>query len=223
MPRADRLLVESFRHDGKECCCLYGFAGRNAQQTLGLVLTRRMEKLGLNPLGFVSNDYAVLIWGLTPMDDPAALFDGQDLREGLDSWLAENAVMKRTFRGVATVSGLIERSLPGRRRTGRQVTFSTDIIYDTLRKYDPDHILLNITREEAMRGLVDFSRIEEMVERIGGRIDHITTERVTPFAAPLLLEAGTVPIRGRAEEILIEEIALRSEAPGTEAKEFRSA
>ena len=223
MPRADRLLVESFRHDGKECSCLYGFAGRNAQQTLGLVLTRRMEKLGLNPLGFVSNDYAVLIWGLTPIDNPAALFDGQDLRDGLDSWLAENAVMKRTFRGVATVSGLIERTLPGRRRTGRQVTFSTDIIYDTLRKYDPEHILLNITREEAMRGLVDFSRIEEMVERIGGRIDHITTERVTPFAAPLLLEAGTVPIRGKAEEILIEEIALRSEAPDAEVQEFRSA
>ena len=219
MPRADRLLVESFRHEGKECSCLYGFAGRNAQQTLGLVLTRRMEKLGLNPLGFVSNDYAVLIWGLAPIDNPAALLDGQDLRDGLDSWLADNAVMKRTFRGVATVSGLIERSLPGRRRTGRQVTFSTDIIYDTLRKYDPGHILLKITGDEAMRGLVDFSRIEEMVERIEGRIDHIRTERVTPFAAPLLLEVGTVPIRGRAEEILIEEIALRSGAPGAQDQE----
>ena len=216
IPRADRLLVESFRHEGRECSCFYGFAGRNALQTLGLVLTRKMEDSGLNPLGFVSNDYAVLIWGLTPLDDPATLLNAQDLRDGLDSWLAENAVMKRTFRGVATISGLIERTVPGKRRTGRQITFSTDIIYDTLRKHDPDHILLKITREEAMRGLVDFSRVEEMIGRVGNRIDHVRTEKVTPFAAPLLLEVGTVPIRGKAEEILIGEMALQAEATGAE-------
>ena len=207
MPRADRLLVESFRHEGKECSCFYGFAGRNAMQTLGLVLTRRMEEACLDPLGFVANDYAVLIWGLGRIADPSTLLDKTGLSDGLDSWLADNAVMKRTFRNVATISGLIERTLPGKRKTGRQITFSTDIIYDTLRKYDPEHVLLRITREEAMRGLVDYFRIEEMIDRIGGRIDHVRTSRVTPLAAPLLLEVGTVPIRGRAEDILIEEIA----------------
>ena len=70
----DRLLVESFQADSREFTCIYGFAGRNALQTLGLLLTKRMEFAGLNPLGFVSTDYALLIWGLEQMTDPARFF-----------------------------------------------------------------------------------------------------------------------------------------------------
>ena len=205
LPGPDRLLVESFPHDGREHICAYGFAGRNAQQTLGLLLTKRMEELGLAPLGFVSTDYATLIWGLDPVLDAAPLFDLQALRDGLDTWLAGNAVMKRTFRGVATIAGLIERNLPGQRKTGRQATFSSDILYDTLRKYDPEHVLMEITRVEAMRGLVDFARIEELATRVQGRIDTLRLDRVTPLAAPLFLEVGKVPVNGAAEERLIQQ------------------
>ncbi|RYG90825.1 ligase-associated DNA damage response DEXH box helicase [Loktanella sp. IMCC34160] len=204
MPEADRILVESFPHDGRAHTCVYGFAGKNAQQTLGLLLTQRMEELGLGPLGFVSSDYATLIWGLDPVDDPAPLFRAEGLRDGLDTWLGGNAVMKRTFRGVATIAGLIERNLPQNRKSGKQATFSSDILYDTLRRYDPDHLMMRITQEEAMRGLVDFGRIEEMLARTAGRVDHIRAGRVTPLAAPLLLEVGKVPVMGRGRERLEE-------------------
>ncbi|MFX0544883.1 ligase-associated DNA damage response DEXH box helicase [Roseovarius sp. S1116L3] len=209
MPTAGRLLIESFPHEGREHACIYGFAGRNAQQTLGLLITKRMEELGLDPLGFVSTDYATLIWGLEPLTDAAPLFDGAALREGLDQWLTGNAVMKRTFRASATIAGLIQRNLPQARKTGRQATFSSDILYDTLVKYDPDHLLLRITRTEAMRGLVDFGRIEEMIARIGGRIDLMRLPRVTPLAAPLFLEAGRTPVSGAGEERLLTEEAER--------------
>ena len=165
------MLIESFPHDGREHTCVYGFAGRNAQQTLGLILTKRMEELGLAPLGFVSTDYATLIWGLEPVIDPGPLFDADALRDGLDQWLAGNALMKRTFRASATIAGLIQRNTPQARKSGRQATFSSDILYDTLAKYDPDHLLLRITRHEAMRGLIDFGRIEDMLARIDDRID----------------------------------------------------
>ena len=162
LPEADRILVETFPHDGRDHACFYGFAGRNAQQTLGLLLTQRMEAMGLQPLGFVATDYATLIWGLEPVRDPAALFAGDNLRDGFETWLAGNAVMKRTFRAAATIAGLIERNSPSAKKSGRQATFSSDILYDTLCKYDPNHLMLQITREEALRGLVDFGRIEEM-------------------------------------------------------------
>ena len=165
LPRRDRLLIESFPNDGRENLCVYGFAGRNAQQTLGLLLTKRMEETGLAPLGFVATDYATLIWGLDAVTDPSPLFQIEALRDGLDNWLAGNAVMKRTFRASATIAGLIERNTGGQRKSGRQATFSSDILYDTLLKYDPDHLLMQITREEAMRGLVDFGRIEAMIAR----------------------------------------------------------
>ena len=209
MPRRDRLLIESFPHDGREHACIYGFAGRNAMQTLGLLVTQRMEAMGLHPLGFVSTDYAVLIWGLEPLTDAGALFAAENLRAGFETWLAGNQVMKRTFRAVATIAGLIERNHPGQRTTGRQATFSSDILYDTLRKYDPGHILMDITREEALRGLVDFGRIEEMLARIGGRIDLVRLDRVTPLAAPLFLEAGRIPVEGAGRERLLAEQADR--------------
>ncbi|MEO6299899.1 MAG: ligase-associated DNA damage response DEXH box helicase [Paracoccaceae bacterium] len=207
LPQPDRLLLESFPQDGHEHLCVYGFAGRNAQQTLGLLITKSMEDQGLAPLGFVATDYATLIWGLEPVTNAAPLLDLQTLRLGVETWLAGNAVMKRSFRNVAIIAGLIERANQGRRKSGRQATFSSDILYDTLRRYDPDHLLLKITHEEAMRGLVDFSRIEELLTRVAGRIDLIRLPRVTPLAAPLFFEPSKVPIRGKARDRIAEDAA----------------
>lgn len=208
LPSPDRLLLESFPHDGREHLCVYGFAGRNAQQTLGLLLTKRLEEEDLAPLGFVATDYATLIWGLDPVTEARPLFDLAALRRGLEGWLQGNAVMKRTFRNVAIVAGLIERTHQGRRKSGRQATFSSDILYDTLRRYDPGHLLMRVTREEAMRGLVDFGRIEALLARIGPRIDLVRLDRLTPLAAPLLLEPGKVPVQGAGRERLAEAQAL---------------
>lgn len=203
LPQPGRLLIESFPRQGREHACIYGFAGRNAQQTLGLLLTKRMEELGLAPLGFVSTDYATLIWGLEPLADPAPLFDPAALREGLDEWFRGNALMKRTFRASATIAGLIQRNTPQARKSGRQATMSSDILYDTLAKYDPDHLLLRITRAEAMRGLIDFGRVEEMLRQIGPRIDLKRLSHVSPLAAPLFLEVGRTPVEGVAQERLV--------------------
>ena len=205
LPQADRILVESFPDGGREHVCVYGFAGRNAMQTLGLILTARMEEEGLAPMGFVSTDYAVLIWGLDRVTDPAPLFDPDAIRAGFDRWLQGNTVMKRTFRNSAIVAGLIDRMTTRGRVPGRQAAFSSDILYDTLTRWDPGHLMLRITREEAVRGLVDFGRIEEMLARTGGRIDHVMLDRVTPLAAPLFLEPGRVPVHGRATERILDE------------------
>ncbi|WP_112321629.1 ligase-associated DNA damage response DEXH box helicase [Oceanibium sediminis] len=204
LPRPDRLLVESFTRAEREYLAAYTFAGRNANQTLGLLMTRRMESANLAPIGFVATDYALLIWGLERVRDPAPLLSPANLRDGLDSWLSENAVMKRTFRTAAVIAGLIERNMPGKRKSGRQATFSSDILYDTLRKYDPGHLMLDVTRAEAARGLVDFGRVEAMLARIDGRVDLVRAPHVTPLAAPLLLEMGKVPIKGAAEQLALE-------------------
>lgn len=208
LPGPGELLVESFPHDGMAHTCIYGFAGRNAQQTLGLLATNRMEELGLAPLGFVATDQATLIWGLEPLTDPAPLFDLETLEQGLEHWLSTNALMKRSFRGVATIAGLIQRNIQGQRKSGRQATFSSDILYDTLVKYDPDHLMLRVTRQEALSGLIDFARLRRMVETTHGRIVHRHLDRIPPLAAPLLLEVGKVRIDGNARErLLLEETA----------------
>lgn len=208
LPQPGTMTSETFLRGGRAYFCLYGFAGYNAHQTLGLLLTKRMEVAGLGPLGFVATDYAVLVWSLDPVCDPAPLLAVDGLRDGLAEWLAGNAVMKRSFRAIATVAGLIQRNLPGQRKSGKQATFSSDILYDTLRKYDPEHLLLRITQAQAAHGLVDFSRIEDML-LTRPHIVHTFAPHVTPLAAPLLLEAGRVPIRGLGQDRLIEEEAAR--------------
>ncbi|GIT89912.1 DNA ligase-associated DEXH box helicase [Jannaschia pagri] len=204
LPEPGRLLVEQFPRDGRHHVVVYGFAGINAHQTLALLITKGMEENGLDPLGFVSNDYATLIWGLQPVGDIRPYLQATGVRAALDRWLQGNAVMKRAFRNAAVIAGLIERNYPGKRSTGRQAAFSSDILYDTLHRYDPDHLMLRITEEEAMRGHIDFGRLELLMQTVGDRIDQVKLSRVTPLAAPMFLERGIVPIKGRAEGKLLQ-------------------
>ena len=203
LPVKNSLLVETFFRKSRHYMVIYSFAGRNANQTLGLILSKRLEELDLAPLGFVANDYATLLWGLKKVHNPVELFNSNAIELGLDNWLSGNALMKRTFKAVATVSGLIDRNLPGLKKSGRQTTFSSDILYDTLVKYDPGHLLLKITKDEAMKGLIDFNRIKEMFDRIDNNIKHRDLPHVSPLAAPMLLEMGTVPIEGKARELVL--------------------
>ena len=204
LPVKHSLLIETFVRKSRHHLVVYSFAGRNANQTLGLILSKRLEELNLAPLGFVANDYATLLWGLKKVENPTELFNSDEIELGLDKWLSGNALMKRTFKSVATVAGLIDRNLPGLRKSGRQTTFSSDILYDTLIKYDPGHLLLKITKDEAMKGLIDFNRIKEMFDRVDDNITHRNLPHVSPLAAPMLLEVGTIPIEGKARELILQ-------------------
>jgi ATP-dependent Lhr-like helicase len=207
LPKPGQLLVETFPRGSREFLVCYPFEGRLAHQTLGMLLTRRLERLRLRPLGFVANEYALAVWGLRDMGgaDMGMLFDEDMLGDDLDAWLAESALYKRTFRNCAIVSGLIERRQPGREKTGRQVTFSSDLIYDVLREHEPDHILLRATYEDAGTGLLDIARLAEMLKRVKGRIVTKRLDRVSPLAVPALLEISKEMVAGEAREDLLHE------------------
>jgi ATP-dependent Lhr-like helicase len=207
IPEPDQLLVETFPRGAKHYLAAYPFEGRLAHQTLGMLLTRRLERARRKPLGFVANDYALLAWGLEPMDDMdlADLFAEDMLGDDLDAWLKESALMKRTFRDCAMIAGLIERRSPGHEKTGRQVTFSTDLIYDVLREHQPDHILLEAAWRDAGKGLLDIARLAQTLARVRGRLLHARLDHISPLAVPLMLEIGKVPIDGEARESILEE------------------
>ncbi len=205
LPPADGLLVETFPRGGKQFLVAYCFEGRNAHQTLGMLLTRRMERLGLGPLGFVATDYVIAVWSLEPVADVAALFDEEMLGDDLEEWMAESSMLRRTFRNVAVIAGLIERHHPGQKKTGRQVTFSADLIYDVLRKHEPGHVLLRATQADAAGGLTDIGRLAGMLARVRGRIRHRALDRVSPLAVPVLLEIGREQVYGAAIDDLLDE------------------
>ncbi|MDP3854795.1 ligase-associated DNA damage response DEXH box helicase [Phenylobacterium sp.] len=203
----EEMLLETFPRGKRHFMVVYPFEGRLAHTTLAMLLTRRLERLGAEPLGFVCNDYAMAIWALKPLDglDFDELFDQDMLGDDLESWLAESFMMKRAFKGCAIISGLIERRFPGEEKTGRQITFSTDLIYDVLRRHQPDHLLLRCAREDAATGLIDVARLGQMLARIKGRIRHAALDHLSPFSVPILLEIGKERSPGQTGDRILAE------------------
>ncbi|MCR9257505.1 MAG: ligase-associated DNA damage response DEXH box helicase [Alphaproteobacteria bacterium] len=211
MPGENDLLVETFPRGNKgahkEFLVAYCFEGRNAHQTLGMLLTKRMERMGYRPLGFVATDYVIAVWSLRPATDIDALFDVDLLGDDLEAWMDESSLLRRTFKRVAVIAGLIDRRAPGQEKSGRQVVVSTDLIYDTLRRYEPDHVLLRATRADAAQGLCDLGRLAGLLERVQGKIHHRRLDRVSPLAVPVLLEVGREQVQGSALDDLLDEAA----------------
>ena len=216
LPEPGQLLVETFPREGRHYMVAYSFEGWNAHQSLGMLITKRMEKRGLKPLGFVSNDYALACYGLEPVTDPAALFSKDILRDEFTDWVQQSALLKRAFREVSVIGGLVERQHPGRRKTGKQVTFSTDLIYDVLRKYEPDHVLLEAAWADARARLTDVGRLGDLLDRAADTMLHIDLDRVSPLAVPVLVLIGRETVAtGTADDALIAEAeALVAEAMG---------
>jgi ATP-dependent Lhr-like helicase len=216
LPGRNDLLVETFPRGGKWFLVAYCFEGRNAHQTLGMLLTRRMERAGFGPLGFVATDYVVAVWSAHQPVRVAELFGEDMLGDDLEEWMAESSMLRRTFRTVAVIAGLIDRHVPGAEKNRRQLTINTDLVYDVLRKHEPDHVLLRATRADAARGLVDVGRVAGLLARAKGRVVHMALGRVSPLAVPVLLEVGRESVRaGEGEEALLaeaEEAALIAEA-----------
>ncbi len=216
LPGPDGLLIEVFPRQGRWYLVAYTFEGRNAHQTLGMLLTKRMERVGTAPLGFVATDYVLGAWSANEPGDVEALFDQDMLGDDLDAWMAESSMLRRTFRNVAVIAGLIERHYPGADKNRRQITVNSDLIYDVLRRHQPDHVLLRATRADAAGGLTDLSRLSLLLGRAQGRITVRRLDRVSPLAVPVLLDIGRESVRTPADEeaLLAETEQLVNEAIG---------
>ncbi|MEM1380509.1 MAG: ligase-associated DNA damage response DEXH box helicase [Pseudomonadota bacterium] len=208
LPKPDELLIETFARAGKHYLVCYPFDGRIAHQSLGTLVTRRLERMGMQPLGFCPTEYALSVWMRSdpselPMDE---IFEPDLLGEDLDLWLADAQLMKRTFRYCAMIAGMIERHHPGQEKSGRQISFSAGLIYDVLREHQPDHILLKAAWNDAASGFLDIRRLSDLLGRVQGRLVHRALNRVSPLAVPVMMEAGRETIAGGANEAILEEL-----------------
>lgn len=214
LPSPSGLLIETFPQNGRWFMVAYGFAGRPAHQTLGMLLTARMEKAGLQPMGFVASDYMVATWSLIEPTDLAPLFSPEILEDELAEWVAASPFLRRAFRETAIIGGLIERSQPGNQKTGKQLSVSSDLIYEVLRRHQPDHLLLTAAWNDARAKLTDLDRLAAMLEAAQTSLTHRRLPRVSPLAVPVLLEAGRESVPGQSADtaLLLEAEALTRDA-----------
>lgn len=214
IPAREALLVEHFRHRRLYHTLFYTFAGRRANQTLGMLITRRMEAMGLRPISFQLTDYALVISGLRSVDesDVARFLDPDILGDQLEEWIMDSRMLKRSFRHVATITGLVEQQNNATRKTMRQMTVSTDLIYDVLRRHEPDHVLLQVTRADAERELLDLKRLSGLLTRFQDRWLLKRLDRPSPFSIPVLTDVRTEQIRGAGIDSLLAQVSLPDEA-----------
>lgn len=218
LPEPGQLLVETFPREGRHHLVVYSFEGWNANQALGMLVTRRMETLGLKPIGFVASDYAIAAYSLEPVHDPRPLFSADILEHEFVDWVQQSSLLKRAFREVAVIGGLVERQHPGKRKTGKQVTFSTDLIYDVLRRYEPDHLLMRAAWDDARARMTDVGRLAGLLERANDTMLHVALDRVSPLAVPVLVLIGRERVSAASADdmLLIEAEALVAEAMATD-------
>ena len=214
LPGPGELLVESFPHAKRHYSVFYTFIGWNANQSLGMLITKRMEDRGLGPIGFNANDYCLAVWSLRPIEDPGPMLSPDILEDEFIEWVQSSHLLRRAFREVAVIGGLVERQHPGRRKTGKQVTFSTDLIYDVLRKYEPDHLLLEAAWADARTHMTDIGRLGDLLDRAQNELVHVELERVSPLAVPAMVLIGRerTPQGSADDELLLQAESLASEA-----------
>ena len=161
----------------------------------------------MKPLGYVANDYALSVYGLEPITDPAPLLSPDILEGEFVEWVEQSMLLKRAFREVAVIGGLVERQHPGKRKTGKQVSFSTDLIYDVLRKYEPEHLLMRAAWDDARARMTELGRLAMLVERAVTQMVHVDLPRVTPMAVPLMVVIGreALPSGSSADDALLAE------------------
>jgi ATP-dependent Lhr-like helicase len=205
IPEPNQLLIETFPHEGVHYMVAYSFEGWNAHQSLGMLITRRMESAGLKPLGFVANDYGLACYSLESVRDPKPLFSADILEREFIEWVENSYLLRTAFREVAVIGGIVERQHPGKRKTGRQVSFSTDLIYDVLRRYEPAHLLLRAAWDDARARMTELGRLVRLVDRAAATMLHVETERITPMAVPLMVIVGreALPSGAEADEVLL--------------------
>ena len=197
----------------------YTFIGWNANQSLGMLITKRMEDRGLMPGGFVANDYSLAVWGLRAVSDPAPLLSPDILQDEFIDWVQGSHLLRRAFREVAVIGGLVERQHPGKRKTGKQVTFSTDLIYDVLRKYEPDHLLLEAAWADARTRMTDVGRLGDLLDNAARDLVHVELDRVSPLAVPVMVMIGreAAPQSSADDELLLEAESLAAAAMRVES------
>lgn len=214
LPGRKQFLIESFPRQKIFYTVFYTFEGRRANQTLGMLLSRRMERLHVHPLTFTVTDYGLAITSMEPVTENHidALLAPDILFNEMEEWLSESHMLKRSFRRIAAITGLVDQKNAQARKTMKQVTFNTDLIYDVLRKYDPEHVLLSITRADAERELLDTERLASMLHQFQDKRVFKLLKQPSPLSLPVILDIRTERLPGRGMELLLHQAAQQETA-----------
>ena len=194
LPTPATLLVEVVKLRRGSSLFVYPFAGRSVHEGMAALFALRLGRLAPHTVVFSVNDYGFVLNSQQPIDvdeqtlarllSPEGLMN--DLHEGLN--LTEMA--RRQFRDIARVAGMLTPSLPGAaRRSQRQLQASSGLLFDVLKRYDPDHLLLAQAVREVFEAQMDVQALAAALARCATRRIELRQPRtLTPLSFPLWAE-----------------------------------
>jgi ATP-dependent Lhr-like helicase len=190
IPVADFFLIELYRSPNGELVHFFfhSLIGRSANDALSRIVAQRVrETVGGNALVTI-DDYGFLLT-LKPFQAIATaaawrpLFARTGAEDALRTALAESALVKWQFRGVSQTGLMVPRRIHGSERGARQLQWSSEVIFDVLRRYEPDHPLLVEAYAEVTLRFLDLPRALAFFDTVSALPWQLrVVERVSPFS-----------------------------------------
>lgn len=202
VPGDRELLVEWAASREGEHLFVYPMAGRLVHEGLAAVMAFRMTRECGEAIHTTANDYGFSLTasrGLALDEDRirrALAVEG--LLDDLLSCMNAAELVRRQFREVARVAGLIPQDPPGGRARGqRDLMASSSLLYEVLARYDPGNLLLEQARRDILERQLEMSRLRGCLDDLQSRPwVMVETGRLTPMAFPLWADRITALMPG---------------------------
>lgn len=188
IPTRDFLLVESYREQDVHNYFFHALIGRSANDALSRIIAQRVQATrGGNALVTI-DDYGFLLslrdfQASDRIEDWKPLFKRAGAEDDLRTALGDSSLVKWQFRGTAQTGLMVPRRVHGEERGTRSLQWSSEIIFDVLRRHEPDHPLLTEAYEEATLRFLDLPRALTFLDQATELPWQLRkVERVSPFS-----------------------------------------
>lgn len=193
LPRHDETLIELTKTRDGHHLFIYPFDGRLVHGGMAALLAFRLARARPLTVTTAANDYGFELLCPEPIEiDEVLLRDGlsaKDLAQDAAASVNLGEMARRQFREVARVAGLVVQTYPGSPKTGRQLQVSSGLLYDVMRDFDPDNLLMVQSRREVLERQFEQSRLARTLARVSqGPLRIVRTARPSPLALPLVVE-----------------------------------
>ncbi|MCY3006887.1 MAG: ligase-associated DNA damage response DEXH box helicase [Planctomycetota bacterium] len=193
IPRLDEVLVERCTNRDGDSIMLYAFEGRSVSEGIGALLAYRISQAHGNTLSIAVNDYGVMLYCAEPMKIELASLpqwlDLTNLETDILASLNATELTRRRFRDIARIAGLIHSGTPGKSKSMRQLQASTSMVFDALKQYDAQNLLLWQASDEVLADQLQIERLKGALRRMqANRWVYRVVNQWTPFSFPLMVE-----------------------------------
>ncbi len=194
IPAAGETLLELIQTRDGYHLFIYPFEGRLVHQSMASLLAFRLAQLQPISFSIAMNDYGfeLLSDQPIPLDEAKIheLFSPHNWYADLQKSINAAELVKRKFRDIAVIGGLLYQNNFGEFKKQRHLQNSTALIYQVLVENEPQHLLLQQAYNEVLAYEVEAERLHHALTRISsGRIIITHPKNLTPFCFPIKVDS----------------------------------